>query len=86
MNRLELKKYIKENNLSFMVKQSMTDDDIRNGIRTELSELECLDEELPEEIDEEVQEEQTQSNESKPAGKSALDLANERLAKLKGKK
>ncbi|HNQ19960.1 MAG TPA: hypothetical protein PKI46_02745, partial [Bacteroidales bacterium] len=73
MNRLELKKYIKENNLSFMVKQSMTDDDIRNGIRTELSELEGLYEELPEELDEEVQEELFQSNESKPTGKTALD-------------
>ena len=45
MGREELKKYIKINGLQIIVRQNMTDDDIRNSIRNFVSELE-------EEIDE----------------------------------
>ena len=57
MDRTELKKYIKENDLEVSVKKSMTDDDLREAIREAMG-----GDDSDEEEDDEEEEETPKSN------------------------
>jgi hypothetical protein len=77
LDRSELKKYIKDNDLEVTVKKSMSDDDIREAIREAMGGEEETEEEEETEDDDEEQEEE------KPKAKLSLkDIQN----RLKGKK
>lgn len=71
MDRTELKKYIKENDLSVTIKKSMSDDDIREAIR------EAMSEDSDEDEDEESNEDE---EEDKPKAKVSLSDIRKKLA------
>jgi hypothetical protein len=75
MDRIELKKFIKDNDISFIVKRTHTDDDIRNGIRDSINGID--------EVEEAEEEEERETVKNETSGKSPLELAQERLNKHK---
>ena len=75
MNRLELKRYIKQNELDIVVKNSMSDDELRNTIREYLN-----DDKSIEKSNKKVEEEEKETKKLSP-----LEEAKLKLNKLKGK-
>lgn len=75
MDRKELKKYIKDNELDVTVKKSMEDDDIREAIRAAEKSSDDDDE------DEEAEESDDDSEEEEPKSKVTLDEIRKRLKK-----
>ena len=73
MDRKELKKYIKDNELDVTVKKSMEDDDIREAIRAA--------EKSSDDEDEEAEESDGDSEEEEPKSKVTLDEIRKRLKK-----
>ena len=75
MDRKELKRYIKENELEITVKKSMSDDDIRDLIREAVSDSDDEDDSEEEETDEDSDDEEEQ-----PKSKVSLDDIRKKLA------
>ena len=75
MDRKELKRYIKENELEITVKKSMSDDDIRDLIREAVADSDDEDDSDEEETDEDSDDEEEQ-----PKSKVSLDDIRKKLA------
>ena len=75
MDRKELKRYIKENELEITVKKSMSDDDIRDLIREAVADSDDEDDSEEEETDEDSDDEEEQ-----PKSKVSLDDIRKKLA------
>ena len=75
MNRLELKRYIKQNELDVVVKNSMSDDEIRNTIREYLNDDKSI----------EKSNKKVEAAEKETKKLSPLEEAKAKLNKLKGK-
>lgn len=87
MDREELKKYIRDNELDVTVKKSMSDDDIRNLIREEVATNTPEEEEVEEEEEEEEDDEPKKSSkiddDEKPKSKISLEDIRNKIAKNK---
>lgn len=77
MDRDELKKFIKQNDLEISVKKSMSDDDLRDAIREAMNSSESDDEEETEEEEESEEEEET---DNKSKARVTLDDIRKKLA------
>ena len=75
MDRKELKRYIKENELEITVKKSMSDDDIRDLIREAVADSDDEDDSEEEDTDEDSDDEEEQ-----PKSKVSLDDIRKKLA------
>ena len=75
MDRKELKRYIKENELEITVKKSMSDDDIRDLIREAVADSDDEDDSEEEETDED-----SDDDEEQPKSKVSLDDIRKKLA------
>jgi len=93
MDRTQLKRYIKKNELPIIVKRSMSDDDIRDEIRNQLKLRAQIDETEPDEVDDVEDDEQPESEpevtqeapKTASATQSKLDEVRNRLKLAKQK-
>ena len=80
MDRDELKKFIKKNDLEISVKKSMSDDDLRDAIREAMNSSESDEEEEEESDDEENEAEEEEETDNKSKARVTLDDIRKKLA------